>query len=415
MGLFYAAHIPSKCKMIGGEIFVSKAQNDLREIGNENFVNFTFTGICQDELGQWASLSDNKLIDFYNWSTQPPEKSLGERQCLLYDLEDEKLVALSPTNFPLVCTMPNKPVEFYLRGVCPGLKVDTYFVFKTPFVFLGYIYSSIKYDYNSKEWKIVNNISNRTIASLPAEDNYPPIGHQLWQFDDSTSCFDEGGNTTRKLFLHMAVEQPGHFCCHDGRCFESDLVCDGSPDCQDQEDEKNCQDVIVPQTYDSTRPSLKWSIENGMKTYIKSNISVEVTILDVLEVNEEDSLFEVFYEMTLKWLDPQLEFDFLKSQIDGNLIENTSRIWTPNLVFYHIKNDEVIEESLHAVLNPNDVPRLSANHSFISVREIYSGHNIYLKMTLRRRQTAVCSFPNIGKYPFGTEECSIQFYLQGMQ
>ena len=63
---------------LSGEIFVSKTQNDLKEIGNENFVNYTFTGICQNELGQWASLSDNKPIDFYNWSTQPPEKSLGD-------------------------------------------------------------------------------------------------------------------------------------------------------------------------------------------------------------------------------------------------------------------------------------------------------------------------------------------------
>ena len=144
------------------------------------------------------------------------------------------------------------------------------------------------------------------------------------------------------------------------------------------------------------------------------NISVEVIILDVLEVNEEDSLFEVFYEINLMWIDPQLKFDFLKSNIHGNLIRNTSSIWIPHLVFYHIKNDEVIEESLHSVLNETDNPKLSANYSIISVREIYSGSNTNLRMTARRRQTAVCSFPNIGKYPFGTEKCSIHFYLQGL-
>ena len=75
--------------MIGGEIFVSNKQNDLKKIENEYSVNYTFTGICQNKLGQWASLSDNTLIDFDNWSTQPPEISHGERQCLLYDFEDD--------------------------------------------------------------------------------------------------------------------------------------------------------------------------------------------------------------------------------------------------------------------------------------------------------------------------------------
>ena len=415
MGSFYALNIPLKCKMIGGEIFVAQRQKDLEKVETEILIKYFFTGICQNKHGQWESLSNNKLVDFEaDWSIQPPKETSGERQCLLFDLENEKFLGMSPTNFPIVCEMPHKPVEFFFRGVCHGLQVDTYFVFKSPFVFLGYIYSSITYDYNFKKWKIINNISNRTIAVLPSEDNFPPIGHRLWQFDDSSNCFDEGDNKTRKLFLHVAVKQPGHFCCHDGLCFESYLVCDGSPDCPNEEDEKNCQDVIVPQTYDATRPSLNWSIVNEMKIYTKSNISVEVTILDVLEVNEEDSLFEVFYEITLMWIDPQLEFDFLKPRMDGNIIENISSIWTPHLVFYHIKNDEVIEESLYSVKNPTEIPRLSANHSFISVREIYSGANIYLKMTSKRRQTAVCSFPNIGKYPFGTEKCSIKFYLQGM-
>ena len=59
-------------------------------------------------------------------------------------------------------------------------------------------------------------------------------------FNDS-NCFDEGGNKTRTLFLHLAVDQPGHFCCNNGACIESDLVCDGSSDCDEQEDEENCQ------------------------------------------------------------------------------------------------------------------------------------------------------------------------------
>ena len=215
----YTHHIPSKCKIIGGEIFVTKKQDDLKKIESLSSINYTFTGICQNDHGQWESLTDNKLIDFDNWSLQPPEDTSGERQCLLYDMNNEKLVGLSPTNFPIICKMPNKPVEFFLRGVCPGLQVDTYFVLKSPFVLLGYIYSSIIYDYSRQGWKIISNTNNKTFAFLPYKHYFPPIGHQLWVFNDS-NCFDEGGNKTRTLFLHLAVDQPGHFCCNNGACIE---------------------------------------------------------------------------------------------------------------------------------------------------------------------------------------------------
>ena len=102
--------------MIGGEIFVASRQNDVKKVETDIYF---FTGICQNKQGQWESLSDNKLIDFEaDWSIQPPKKTSGERQCLLYDIENEKLVGQNPTNFPVVCEMPHKPVKFFLRGVC---------------------------------------------------------------------------------------------------------------------------------------------------------------------------------------------------------------------------------------------------------------------------------------------------------
>ena len=418
---FHAISVPLKCNLIGGEIFVTKQQNDLKKL--ENFINneikfynssTVFTGICQNDQGQWESLSDRKIIHFESWNTQPFVGPIGERPCLLYDILKETLLGFNPTLIRPFCEMPEKPVEFFLRGVCPGLQVDTYFVFKSPVLLLGYIYSSIIYEYNDG-WKIISNITNKTIATLPFQYAFPPLGYQLWEFHDSECSDDENPERKKTLFLHLVVDQPGYFCCHNGLCFESDLVCDGSPDCEGEDDEQDCIDVIVPQTYDSQRPSLTYSRVHGKKIYSKAKIDIEVTILDVLQIDEEDSIFEVFYEMNLMWYDPQLKYDFLKTQISGNIIRNTNSIWTPNLVFYHIKNEEIIEKTLHVVKNENEIPELSANHSYLHVREIYSGTKNFLKMTIKRRQTAVCSFRNIGKYPFGTEICTINFYLQGMK
>ena len=43
-----------------------------------------------------------------------------------------------------------------------------------------------------------------------------PIGTQHWYFTDG-KCTDPD-EPWRKMNLHLAVQQPGHFCCDDGQC-----------------------------------------------------------------------------------------------------------------------------------------------------------------------------------------------------
>ena len=74
---------------------------------------------------------------------------------------------------------------------------------------------------------------------MNATSNYP-FGVHNWYFENS-ECSDEGKNW-RKLILHQEVEQPGKFCCDDGVCINSDLVCDENQHCDDSSDEFDCLD-----------------------------------------------------------------------------------------------------------------------------------------------------------------------------
>ena len=53
------------------------------------------------------------------------------------------------------------------------------------------------------------------------------------------------GQTYRRLSLHVAETQPGHYCCGDGLCLSSNMVCDGNQDCTDRSDERHCTMVLV--------------------------------------------------------------------------------------------------------------------------------------------------------------------------
>ena len=120
-----------------------------------------------------------------------------------------------------------------------------YFVMDTPYLFTGYIFSKIAYSEFAHRWELNSTVNNRLIAFTTEMPEKPPIGANKWKFPDM-DCQDEAGAQLRTLHLHLEVEQPGHFCCFDGTCIKSDNVCDGFSDCKGEEDEKDCQDVILP-------------------------------------------------------------------------------------------------------------------------------------------------------------------------
>ena len=79
------------------------------------------------------------------------------------------------------------------------------------------------------------------------------------------------------------------------------------------------------------------------------NISLDVVILDVLNLDQDESIFEVFFSMQLQWYDQGLHYEFLR-QHTGNPVKNISNIWKPNLKFYHIVKEDLIEKVINIVL-----------------------------------------------------------------
>ena len=133
----------------------------------------------------------------------------------------------------------------------------------------------------SKRWSIYDSSTNRTLAYT--ETSYP-VGTKKWYFINE-SCTD-AGMEYRTLNFHPFAEQPGKFCCHNGVCIDSELVCDGSTDCTKGEDEFACQMIERTKFYDKSKSPPR--------------ISVNIIILDLLTIDESKSSFELLFWLDIK-------------------------------------------------------------------------------------------------------------------
>ena len=129
-----------------------------------------------------------------------------------------------------------------------------------------------------------------------------PIGINEWTFPA-----DGYERTPRMLNFHKYVDQPGNYCCNDGTCFTSELVCDGISHCQSGEDEVNCTMIDIPEYYDKMDPP--------------EEVFAHISIVDIMAVDEEDSSFDVYFHHSVKWYDRKLEFQFLKNNHFTNNVD----------------------------------------------------------------------------------------------
>lgn len=89
--------------------------------------------------------------------------------------------------------------------------------------------SSLVWSPIQQRWEILDLRTDQVIATKAGSEEYP-LGVHQWQFENK-SCHDLY-EPLKTIKLHLAVEEPGKFCCSDGLCIPSELVCDNVQHCQ---------------------------------------------------------------------------------------------------------------------------------------------------------------------------------------
>ena len=278
------------------------------------------------------------------WRPGQPDDHLGVEDCGFYSADTGDLVDhVCSREFCPLCRMEDL-VEFQLLGSCLNL-VDTLYLMLNSSYLLGYINTALRRDTASSQWQIVNTFNNSLIAvmEMEGEDRFP-LGTNRWYFQQ-TNCTDIGPHNWRTVSLHRRVERPGMFCCDDGTCLDSDKVCDINQHCLDGSDERNCQIILFPDfPYDRERaPTQRIREEGGDIVFKTKEVNVTLNVIDILDINEEESLVHLFFQIELTWFDFNLNYQFLNKFDDKNDIHDhlATDIWSPNIEFIHTK--EVVQ------------------------------------------------------------------------
>ena len=411
----------SLCKKIGGKIMVA---NNLTTLGAmvykvglvDECKDGFFVGYSDEkEEGNWVNVVDQTPMIFDNWNDgEPDDFADTDEDCAIYTPRSEKPKfhdVFCYSQFCPVCQL-STDVMYQFDRMCKNSRIDTFYSMKSPREFIGL--KSSKMIKTTNRWEIVSTSENAllayTLATDQNEDNDIPFGDNDWIFVDG-SCFDndidwkDNDNKTRKLNFHPDVKRPGMFCCSDGQCLESSVVCNGEYDCEMGSDESFCNDRII-ETHSSMQDKI--SAQNICLT-------VNVTVINVLDVSQADSTFTLFFWMRLEWINPNHDFLFLNDDNTMNDVKRmtNSSIYLPSLQYIQLYDNQFTNLKESLVIEKTAGPRMSGNEDDVRPKEMYKGtENRYLMDTLISAKF-ICSFDSVITYPYGDQSCSFSFFLTG--
>ena len=77
--------------------------------------------------------------------------------------------------------------------------------------------------------------------------------------------------------------------------------------------------------------------EDGQIVFKTKQVNVTFKVINILDINEEQSVVHIFFQIELTWYDSNLKYQFLNMFDDKNDINEdlASKIWSPKIEFIH--------------------------------------------------------------------------------
>ena len=370
-----------------------------------------YTGYTDREHeGLYVNALNGAAMEWGTWYPGGPRKLIAHDDCAVFNRDNLIRDKRCDKKMCPICSVPSHKI-FVLRGLCQHINVNNHYLLMPGGFLMGWSKSKIAWANDDKQWVIYNTVDMSTQAYTNDTDGFP-IGTFRWYFTNF-SCTDPNQHF-RTLLLHLDVKQPGYFCCDHGKCINSEGRCDKTFNCDDKTDEKNCEMVqLNNEMYNREQiPPIQYGINTDIHN---TNIEASATVLEILDINESNSIFSLMFFLSLEWRDVHVTFMFLKNDQEKNRIEEKT-IWFPHIKFSVLQDlDKTAINYQEITVRKTGNATLKDGKGILHPIEAYEGSENLLQMMIQYQNAFFCSFANIGRYPFDEEECEIQFRCSEVQ
>ena len=309
-----------------------------------------------------------------------------------------------------VCEVQGEPV-FTFKGVCSASEIDWNFYMSIDDQnqlkkYEGYKRLDIVHDEDNNIWTIASRPGHNKYVEANFSDtqtslNYP-IGRHAWFMKDPMCQVNE----QERNMVFSRCDFPNEFTCDSGHCIDLNKRCDEDPDCVDGSDERLCDLLSIPSSYNKANPPKAASKKETL------GIQMETQLISIDSIDTVNMEITITLEMKIKWFDKRLTF-FNPTTNKNNFIskEIVSQIWTPLRDMIH--ESAIIGETKygyhrHVKLLPSspedvDVAPAVEDRSF-------NGSANALELTQMMKMKHNCIF-DVKKFPFDESTCEFVFKL----
>ena len=190
------------------------------------------------------------------------------------------------------------------------------------------------------------------------------------------------------------------------------IRCDNKFHCHDHSDEDNCTRVAIDPFYDPYMPPTPANIVEEGANVPHTIITAHITIMNILDINDAESIFKIFFSLELVWNDLNLDFCFLKNETEKNIVI-AEKIWYPVIEFMHLKKEIDILNDAKTIQRVSK-PEMKDDLDKIDACESFKGSENPIHMLDILVGEFICGFDEIIRnYPFGNGNCSFQFFIHG--
>ena len=232
-------------------------------------------------------------------------------------------------------------------------------------------------------------------------------GKQNWTVQgDSKKCHY---GKPYEIELKLTGCKDGEFTCDDGQCINMERRCDQvtgkEPDCRDKSDEKGCKLIVFEGNYNKITPPIE--SDNGI--VIPTDVSISITLMKVVEIEETDHSIHLQFGINLQWKENRVKYQNLKDETSLNALtgDDIGQLWLPLVIYENTDQKEstrlgwINEWKTSVSVVKEGIFKMSGLDE-IDEAEIFEGAENTLTMTQTYTWEFQCQYM-LQQYPFDTQ------------